>query len=195
MFEPLLLPVVNRLLATNSWSAEKLAPHAGKILAFDCPPFVARFRLLPDGRLEAADSASAADTTITVTPPLLLRLAARDENAWKETVVAGDAGLAAALDYVWRNLVWDFEEDLSRVFGDIAAHRMAEGVRALDRWRRNATLDVGRAFAEYAIYEKPVVASAEGMQDFVRDVDAVRNDVDRLEQRIALLARTGHADS
>lgn len=194
MLEPLLAPAVNRLLRRNSWALASLQPHAGKTLAIAAAPLLLRFTIAPAGELEPAKSESPADATITVTPSLLLRLGARDEAAWKEVVVSGDVELAGVVDYLRRHLVWDYEEDLSRIVGDIAAHRMANGFRALDRWGRAAAVDLGRAVAEYAAYENPVIASREALREFVHDVDELRDAAERLEKRVEILKR-GHAPS
>jgi len=190
MLEPLLVPAVNRLLRTNSWALDKLKPHAGKTLAVDCPPLALQFQIATNGELVRAEPGANADAVIGLTPGVLMRLAARDPTARNETVVKGDVELTGAIDFLWRHLEWDYEEDLSRVFGDIAAHRMASGFRALDRWGRTAFIDIGRAAAEYAAYESPVIASPEALDEFVRAVDEVRDAVERLEKRIHMLTRS-----
>jgi ubiquinone biosynthesis protein UbiJ len=43
--------------------------------------------------------------------------------------IEGDVQLAAELGWLAENLRWDFEEDLSRVVGDIPAHAMADAAR------------------------------------------------------------------
>jgi ubiquinone biosynthesis protein UbiJ len=187
MLEPLLTPAFNRLLRANSWSLAKLRPHAGKTLALECPPLRLRVTIAENGELVSAKTDAASDTTIQMTLPVLVRAAARDAHAWNEAVVSGDVELAATVDYLRRHIVWDYEEGLSRIFGDIAAHRMAAGLRALDGWGRAAAVDVGRAFAEYAAYEAPIVASREAVEAFVDDVDEIRHAVERLEKRIARL--------
>jgi ubiquinone biosynthesis protein UbiJ len=126
----------------------------------------------------------------------VLRLAAREETAWSDAQVSGDVELAAAIDYVRRNLEWDFEEDLSRVVGDIAAHRMANAARQLERWGREAALSLARAAAEYSTYESPLVAATQSVDEFIRAVDDVRDQVERLEKRLELLKSAlgrGHA--
>lgn len=188
MLEPLVIPAVNRLLARNAWALETLRGHAGKQLALNVPPLTLRFTVSELGDLTAATREDD-DATLTLTPALLLRFAARDENAWKDVKVSGDTALASAIDYVRRNLEWDFEEDLSFVFGDIAAHRMANGIRAFEAWGRNAASGLGRAVAEYATHEQPVVASAEALEMFARDVDELRGALDAVEKRIERLKR------
>lgn len=142
--------------------------------------------------LESGDVALAAPdavpaVTARLTPGLMLRLAARDDAAWQDVETAGDTDFAAAIHHVARNLRWDVEDDLSRVFGDIAAHRMAETGRAFNRWGAQAMENTGRAFAEYWTEEQPLIAGRRDLDEFNRAVDALRDDVARLEKRIDIL--------
>jgi ubiquinone biosynthesis accessory factor UbiJ len=187
MFEPLALPAVNRLLRRNSWALDALRPHAGKTALVRCPPFTGRITVAESGELVAAIPQAIADVTITVTPGLLLRTALRDEAAWSGARIDGDVELAAAIDYVRRNLTWDYEEDLSRVFGDVAAHRMATAAQQLELWGRSTLTNLGQAAAEYATFEQPVLVHRQAVDAFNREVDTVRDDAARLEKRIELL--------
>ena len=191
MFEALAVPAINRLLRANSWALESLRAHAHKTALFVCPPFALKMTVLETGELAAANAEANPDATISATPGVLLRLAARDESAWNAADVAGDVQFAAAIDQVRRNLEWDYEEDLSRVFGDVAAHRLASAARELDRWGRESVLSVGRALTEYATHESPVLANPRAIDEFNADIDALRDDVERLEKRLDLLARRG----
>lgn len=197
MFEPLAVPAINRLLRTNAWAFDRLRPHAGKTARLVCPPFELKLAVLDTGAVAPAPSGAPPDVTISMTPGVLLRTAARDETAWSAAQIAGDVELAAAIDYVRRNVEWDYEEGLSRFFGDIAAHRLAGGARQLDRWGRETLLNLSRALAEYATHERPAVASARAINDFNRQVDEVRDHVERLEKRLELLRRrsTGTTDA
>ena len=196
MFEPLAVPALNRLLRANTWALERLRVHAGKTALLECPPFALRLTVLDSGEVAPAPADLAADVTVRVTPPLLLRFAARDETAWSDAQVTGDVELAAAIDYVRCNLEWDFEESLSRVVGDIPAHRLADAARRSTRWVRETALNLGRAAAEYATYESPLLASAQAVDEFIHEVDEVRDQVERLDKRLDLLKREserGHA--
>ena len=188
MFETLTLPPVNRLLRSNTWATDKLRAHAGKTVLMICPPGRLAATITIDGDLAPAPPDVIPDTTITVTPGLLMRIAARDESAWRDAQVSGDVDLAATIDYVRRNIAWDYEETLSRVFGDVAAHRIGGAIRDLDRWGRATLLNVAHATAEYATYESPLVASAIELERFSREVDEIRDDAERLDKRIALLS-------
>jgi ubiquinone biosynthesis accessory factor UbiJ len=189
MLEPLSLPAINRLLRASSWALETLRPHAGKTALLICPPVTLRLTVLETGEFGRAPNDATPDVTISASPGVLLRLAARDEAARQDIAISGDVQFAAAIDYLRRNLVWDWEEDLSHVVGDIAAHRIAEAGRDLDRWGRAALHNLGLSLAEYWTHERPLVASAQVLDEYYRDVDRLRDDTDRLEKRLDLLQR------
>jgi ubiquinone biosynthesis protein UbiJ len=188
MLESLTLPAVNRLLRANAWALDKLRPHAGKIVVVSCLALQVRVIVTPDGVFARASRDAAADASIAVTPGLMMRAAARDPDAWRDAKVTGDVELAAAVDYVARNLSWDYEEDLSRVFGDVAAHRIGTAARRLDRWGRDTALNLAHAAAEYVTFESPLLVSAPELERFNRDVDTLRDDAERLGKRVSLLA-------
>ena len=189
MLEAVALPGINRLLRTNTWALDRLRAHAGKTALVACPPFELHVRVGDSGELTAAGSGATPDVVIAVTPGIMLRAATRDSAAWSAAQVTGDVEFAAAIDYLRRNLRWDYEEDLSKFIGDIAAHRLASGARQLEVWARNAALNFGQALAEYATYEKPIVASARAIEEYNGDVDALRDAAERLEKRLELLRR------
>ena len=178
---------VNHVLRASAWARAELQRHAGKTARFELVPFVFSLTVLDSGEVAAAAADAVPAVTLRVTPGLALRLAARDESAWKEVDAAGDTDFAATINQLARNLRWDVEEDLSRAFGDIAAHRMVETGRALKRWGEQSAEGLARAFAEYWTEERPLIASTRAVREFANDVDALRDDVARLEKRIEIL--------
>ena len=184
MLPPLYLAPLNRLLRQNSWVLPRLKPFAGKTLRVESFPVTLRLRVGDNGDAVTAAPDAAPDVTIRLTPGLMLRLAARDASGWNDIAVEGDAQFAAALNGIVRNLRWDIEEDLSHVFGDIGAHRMVETGRKLDLWVRQGADNVARSFTEYWTEERPLLARRADVEQFNRDVDALRDDLARLEKRI-----------
>ena len=172
------------LLRSASWARDVLRRHAGKTARFEVFPLAVAFTVLGSGEVAPARADAAPAATVRLGPGLMLRLAARDESAWREIDITGDTDFASAIHHVARNLRWDVEEDLSRVFGDIAAHRMAESGRTLQRWGEQAVENTGRAFAEYWTEEQPLIAGARDLEEFGRAVDQLRDDAARLEKRI-----------
>lgn len=178
---------LNHLLRGNAWARELLRPHAGKVVRFDAPPLPVNLLILDSGETAAAAPGSVPALTVTLTPGLMLRLAARDDSVWRDIRVEGDTALASVLNQLWRHLRWDAEEDLSRIFGDIAAHRMMQSLRQFGEWARAGGDNLARSFSEYWTEERPLIASAGELRAFAAEVDTLRDDVARLEKRIERL--------
>jgi ubiquinone biosynthesis accessory factor UbiJ len=193
MFEPLSVPALNRLLRASGWALERLRPHAGKTARLVCPPFALSVTVLESGEFAAASAEAQPDVTIRATAPLLLRLAAGDEAARSDVTVSGDVQFAATIDLLRRTLGWDYEDDLSRIFGDVVAHRAVSAGRELDRWARAALHNLGLAMAEYWTHERPLIASSQSLQEFNEEIDQLRDDAERLEKRMELLERRMNA--
>ena len=99
----------------------------------------------------------------------------------------GDMEFAHEVSFLARHLAWDYEEDLSKVIGDIAAHRVAAGARGLARWARETGMRTAQGAAEYWTEESPLIASRVKVEDFVREVSELRDAVERLGKRIERL--------
>lgn len=187
MFDALAGAPLNHLLRASAWAREALQPHAGKVARFRCPPFETRLVVLDSGEVAPAAAEAADAVTLTLTPGLMLRVAARDDTAWRDVVTDGDTGLAETIHQLWRHLRWDAEEDLSKIVGDIAAHRIAGSGRALQQWAQSGGDNLARALAEYWTEEQPLIATTADVAAFNAEVDHLRDDVARLEKRIARL--------
>lgn len=178
---------INHLLRDASWAREELRRHAGKTAHLEVAPLALSLTVAHSGEITPAAPDAVAAVKVRLTPGLMLRLVTRDETAWREIDITGDTDFASAIHHVARNLRWDVEEDLSRVFGDVAAHRMAETGRSLRHWGEQAVENTGRAFAEYWTEERPLIAAARDLEEFGRAVDQLRDDAARLEKRIERL--------
>ncbi|MGZ5073706.1 MAG: hypothetical protein ACXWBL_11230, partial [Usitatibacter sp.] len=74
-----------------------------------------------------------------------------------------------------------------RVVGDIAAHRIVAGARALRDWGADTGLRLAQGAAEYWTEESPLIASRVKVDAFVREVAELRDSVERLEKRVGNL--------
>jgi ubiquinone biosynthesis protein UbiJ len=186
------LAALNHLLQQQPWAAERLRPFAGQAVEFRCRPFPdLRVRITDNGLLDRAPEEAASTLVVKLTPGALPFLLAHDQTIRKQVEIEGSADLASAVDYLFRNLTWDVEEDLSRVFGDIVAHRLASGGRTFAAWQREAATRLAENLAEYWTEERPLLARPAEVEQFCRDVDTLRDDVARLEKRIERLSGPG----
>jgi len=184
MLKPLLSRLLNHLVNQNSWARAQLQPYSGKAVRFNIPPVTTIISVLEDGGLVMAGEAAQPEATVTVPFSVALRLLANDDAAMTLVTLEGDTELAAALSRVLRNMRWDYEEDLSQLIGDIPAHQAAELGRNTVTGVRRRTLNVAQMFSEYWQEEQPMIAKKRHVENFIQEVDAVRDDTERLAKHL-----------
>jgi ubiquinone biosynthesis protein UbiJ len=178
--------VLNRLLGAEPWARLRLAPFAGKTVELRAPPLPAlRLRILEGGSVEAGGTEP--DLAMTLKPELLVALARGEEHAVRSVEVQGDAKLATEVLVLARHLRWDIEEDLSRVFGDVAAHRLAEAGRAFAAWHLDAAQRLAAALADYVSEEKQILARRAHLDALGESVARLRDAIARLDKRVERL--------
>jgi ubiquinone biosynthesis protein UbiJ len=173
---------LNRLLEAEPWARERLAPFAGMTVELRAPPLPRlSFVILPGGTLEAGGQDPA--LTVTLRPAALPALMQSEEHFVRSVAVAGDERLAAAVMTLLRHLRWDAEEDLSKLLGDVAAHRLVGLARGLAAWQADAARRLAGTLADYAVEEKRLLVSKADFETFASDVSRLRDAVERLEKR------------
>lgn len=187
MFAHPSVTALNHLFTQNNWVLHRLAPFAGKTVRFEIAPFSFAYTILQDGSLRLADAAAGVDALCVIAPSLLPRLALHDERAHKEIHSEGDAELLTEIFFLSRNLRWDAVEDLSGVTGDIMAERIAHSAQYAKRQLRDTAVNLAKAATEYLTEERPLLAKPRQISAFMQQVDILRDDVERLEQRIVRL--------
>ena len=98
--------------------------------------------------------------------------------------IKGDAHIASVFQHTMKSIEIDWEEVLSDYTGDAIAHQLGVGLRELHslrkRMKENFRLDV----RDYLQDNIQVAATKEEVDEFIRDVDTIRAQVERLEARI-----------
>jgi ubiquinone biosynthesis protein UbiJ len=184
-----LLTAINHLLAQAGWARERLAPFAGHAAQIKLPPFEAAFLVAADGCIAALPDATSPELEVSISLPAatpLLALQGKDA-VMRAARIEGSAEFAETLGFIIRNLRWDAEEDLSRIVGDIAAHRIVAGTREFAAWQRQAAQNFAENLAEYFTEEQPLIARQADIAAFCSEMDRLRDDVARLEKRLQRL--------
>lgn len=152
---------------------------------------LATWFIVHDEKLElATDHDAEPDVLITGSLLTLARMAGNSGlSALRkgELEITGDAHTAERFQRLLALARPDVEEELSGIVGDAAAHRMGEVARGLGNWAREARATMGANIREYLQEESRDVPSRYESDRFAGDVATLRDDVDRLEARIARL--------
>jgi ubiquinone biosynthesis protein UbiJ len=184
----------NRILRLDPESLQRLGDFEGKVIAlapasasaptlYACPS-AEGFQLLT-----AYDGL--ADVTLRGSLPAFVRLAAggsaAELMATTELTIEGDLELGRRFQRFMAGLHIDWEEQAARVVGDIAAHKLGNIMRDVVAWRRRSTQALLADIAEYLQEESRVLAPSPRVEAFLRAVDQLRADADRLEVRLRQL--------
>jgi ubiquinone biosynthesis accessory factor UbiJ len=189
MFEAPAVAALNHLLQGQPWARERLRSFAGKRILFRLAPLpVLVLRILDSGLVEAAAADGATDLTVTAKPAALPHLLARDESALAQVELSGPVDLASTVQLLFRELSWDAEEDLSKLVGDVLAHRVAGAARDFVSWQKDAAIRLSQNLAEYLTEERPVLVAGADWVSFRRSLDILNEDCTRLERRIEQIA-------
>jgi ubiquinone biosynthesis accessory factor UbiJ len=178
------LAFIDHVLGREEWARERTRAHAGKRLHIRVGLIELHWRIDEEGLLRRAAASEAPDLHLGIPFAAWFGLARRDAAALREIAMEGDTELAETLQFLFLHCKWDIEEDLSRLVGDIAAHRIVNGGRAFFAWQRDAATRLGENLSEYWREEAGVLPTRSEVRAFVADVAALRDDVARLEKRL-----------
>jgi len=101
--------------------------------------------------------------------------------------IEGDAQSMLELKALFSAIDFDPEEQLAQVVGDTLAHKTANGLRSLGRWAEDVADSGAAGFAETLVEETRLLASRPRAERFIDNVETLRDDFARLQQRIERL--------
>jgi len=197
MTPDLLRPIeemLNRRIAGSGRARAMLAALAGRSMELRFAATPLRVRLAESSGMLTLRPAGEepADAVIEGTPLSFLRLASGDAAKSIRAGgmdVRGDAEIAEGFRRLLEAARPEFEEELSRFTGDAAAHYLAGFARDAAAFGRRAGDTLARNTAEYLTEESRDLPVRVEVEEFLEDVDRLREAVDRLESRVTALVR------
>ena len=109
--------------------------------------------------------------------------------------ISGDAEIAQKFRDLLRQAQPDVEEELARLVGDVTAHQIGSFARGLAAGDARPPIRFATSVAEYLQEEGRDVPTRIELDEFLHDVDRLRNDVERLEARVRAAGSRGAASS
>lgn len=183
----IILPLLNHLLSGEDWARLRLQPFGGQTARIEGGPIRLAITVDDAGLFRAATPEATAAVTISFGPEAPVKLLTEPGSLFASARLSGTANFAETLAFVFRNLRWDYEGDLAGVIGDIPARRLARLLAEGINWHRSSVQRLGANFGEYATEESLLLAPARDLLRFAEEVDRLRDDLARLEKRVARL--------
>jgi len=183
--------LLNRILQQDEAMLSAIGELTGKVIAIEIIGLnhVIYLQFYAAGITIRKECAGKVDVTIKGRPvTLLVMLFTREENTTpRDMEIIGDAGLAQRFQSIMKNMEIDWEEYLSHWMGDTLAHKLGNLFRDVHEYVKETKNTIGMDISEYLRYEKEILTDQSEVDEFIAAVDFIRNDVERLRQRITRL--------
>jgi|TARA_B110000914_G_scaffold83573_1_gene73652 ubiquinone biosynthesis protein UbiJ len=140
--------------------------------------------IMIENKLQAVNDSDDHDVQITGS---LLTFTSLIKNSPEEAVrdgllnFQGDIGTGQKFQELMRYAKPDFEEELSRVFGDMAAQNIGKVNSKVSHWVKDSKNILEQNISEYLQEEQKILPSQYEFNKFQVAVNKLRDDVDRIE--------------
>lgn len=193
---------LNHALSLDAGTRSDMASMDGRAVRVDFRGTGLAMRIAVDGDHLAIGPAFDGENHLRVsaTPGSLLGMAAArlrgDGDAGLppgQVEIAGDAELARRLERLATKFEPDIDEAFARVFGDVVGFQIARAFRRGFAFAHESATSLVRDTADYLVEESRDLIAKPEMEDFLDEVDALRERGDRLEARIQRLTAVQRA--
>jgi ubiquinone biosynthesis accessory factor UbiJ len=178
---------INHMLRGESWACKRLQSYSGKTICVQIPPlFEINMIVQADGEVQNTIKQGEMDATLSISPGMLPGLLAHDERVYARIKISGDTDFANELINISKNININstIEQDLSKIIGDIPAHRIAQAGEQVIQWHADSINNLSQALVEYWMEEQPMLAKSAYINEFANEVKRLQDNVDQLDQRI-----------
>ena len=178
---------INHVLRGESWACKRLQSYSGKTICVQILPlFEINMIVQANGEVQDTTKQGKMDTTLSIFPGILPGLLVHDENVYASIKISGDTDFANELINISKNININsnIEQDLSKVIGDIPAHRIAQAGEQVIQWHADSINNLSQALVEYWMEEQPMLAKSVYINEFLNEVKELQDNADQLDQRI-----------
>ena len=183
--------MINRLLSLDRETLDDLGGLSGKVIRLELintgQPVISL--IIRERAIEVdTEYAGTGDVLIRGTPLDLLvymRSSSDDRSAVTGNMeIRGDLGLAQDFQRLLRRFEVDWEEQAARLVGDTLARKTSNTVTMSTDFLRRLKEKIELDLSEYVLYETEVLPEKEEIEGFNNSVDTLRDDFERLKQRV-----------
>jgi ubiquinone biosynthesis accessory factor UbiJ len=189
MFGPL-AALLNRGIRASTDATRRCRALEGASFRIELEGLGLGLTFVSEGGALALRDGTEADATLSGTPGALARLTATGDEALlrsKAVRISGDPLVARDFRDLMSLAAPDFEEELSRLVGDVAARQVGNFVRGVAGWGFDAADRLSQSVGEYLQEESRDVPAPSEVEAFLDGVDETAAAAARLEARIRRL--------
>ncbi|MBL4851783.1 MAG: SCP2 sterol-binding domain-containing protein [Gammaproteobacteria bacterium] len=184
---------INRGIALDPESREQLAEISGKIIVIELDKLNRRLVMhIDEHRVRLLTHFDGkADATIRGTPTALAQMGLNKDKGPASSGVSfsGDPDLGQRFQQIINRFEIDWEGELAKITGDVIAHQAGSAARHLFDWLKQAGSSLEQTATDYVRYETRSAIGHDELEQFLGEVDTLRNDVARIEQRVNRLSK------
>lgn len=191
-----LAQALNTYLNMDSDARDRLATLHGRVIAIQLSDLEVTLYMIPqaDGDLHLLSQMDGTpDCTLRGNALDLWRSRSGTQGARElfagNVTVTGDTELAQHFGKVLGDLDIDWEEQLSRITGDVVAHQVGRKSRRFAAYLADGAETAKANINEYLTEEARLLPTRIEADDFFGDVDTLRDATERLAARLERLAR------
>lgn len=177
--------MVNRQIAEKTPALDLSKELEGKVISMKIRDTEHHLDfIMIENKLQAVNDSDDHDVQITGS---LLTFTSLIKNSPEEAVrdgllnFQGDIGIGQKFQELMRYAKPDFEEELSRVFGDMAAQNIGKVNSKVSHWVKDSKNILEQNISEYLQEEQKILPSQYEFNKFQVAVNKLRDDVDRIE--------------
>ncbi len=183
-----LVTALNKALEFDDESRKRLRRMQGLQLGVEITGPDLKFIIrVDDQKLVLADEDDAETTTwLKASPGAFMAVAASGGKLNTGRMqISGDAETGRQFQQLFQSMNPDFEEAMSRLFGDVVGVQLARASRGLKDWITSAGYRMSETASDYFRVEGRLLVNREEMDEFLDAVDDLRDDVEHIERRVA----------
>ena len=192
---------INHALKLDPDALQRVRALAGKVIGVELLGLNLKFYLIPDniGLQLRAETQSDVDVWLRGAPLSMMRMGLGGDQQKAlfsgDVEIVGDTETGQLVRDIMNDLDIDWEEQISKLVGDVVGHKIGNVVRGVADWASQTRSTVEQDVSEYLQEESRLLPHREEIGPFLEAVDTIRGDVDRIEARVQrLLAQRGDAE-
>jgi len=194
-FTPFASDIGSRLLQSDPTTLERLGKLDGKVIALDFESTDVTLYMFPSeaGIRLRNEWDGEIDVHMKGTPSEMLKMGMANKapvTPGKINIkLEGDLHVGQQFKKILDDMQIDWEELLSQHVGDIAAYHASRFLRGAHKRMREVVKTTAMDSSEYLRFEAEILPVDWRVNEFIDDVDLIREDVDRMAMRVDRLVR------